>query len=86
MKYDHDQYLKQIFRDEEERIAFAEHFETTDLAMRHATLRANQEARAASLAASAGPLKSAVDRILADSPSMPLEQAFRLAAREAGIL
>lgn len=86
MKYDHAAYLDKIFRDEEERRAFAERFEGTDLAMRHATLRADQETRAASLAATGPALKAAVDQLLKDSPGLPLEVAYRTAGRQAGIL
>ena len=86
MIYDHASYIDKIFRDEQERRAFAEHFETTDLAMRHSQLRADQDARAASLAATGPALKSAVDQLLQDSPGMPLEVAYRTVGKQAGIL
>ena len=86
MKYDHDQYLEKIFRDEEERRAFAEGFAGTDVAQRHTQLLAAQAENAASLTANGPALKSAVDLILQGTPSMPLEQAFRLAGKQVGIL
>ena len=86
MIHDHAAYLEKIFHDEQERRAFADAFETSDIGMRHATLRADQAARAASLAATGPALKAAVDQLLKDSPGLPLEVAYRTAGRQAGIL
>ena len=84
--YNHSEYIESLAAAERERREFAENFAYTDVGQRHAQLLAEQAQNAATLAATRPALQGAVDAILRSTPSMPIEAAFRLAAREVGVL
>ena len=77
---------EKIFRDERERKEFAENFAGTDLAMRHESLRAERDSQAASAAANGPIIRGEVNAILKANPTLSLETAHILAARNLGIL
>jgi hypothetical protein len=86
MKYDHASYLRNIHDNERAARDFAENFAGTDLAMRHESLRAEREGQAAALAANGPIIRGEVNAILKANPTLSLETAHILAARNLGIL
>ena len=78
--YNHSEYIESLAAAERERREFAENFAHSDVGQRHARLLAEQAQNAATLAASAPGLRSAVASILRDSPNLPIECAYRMAA------